>query len=112
MFSPGVSQNARMGQRSSLHHLPQHTRVELDRRIAADSYGTQDDLRAWLASEGHEISRSALGRYVFRKNRQNEFGVRHASLLAMADYLEGIAGRMRELHAFTVSAVNAVRERR
>lgn len=50
---------------SSIDKLPDDIKLQLDRRLA-DTSNTYEELSTWLKSEGHEISRSAIGRYAIR----------------------------------------------
>lgn len=50
---------------SSIDRLPPSVRAELDLRLT-DTRNTYDEITAWLLEEGHEISRSAIGRYARR----------------------------------------------
>ena len=49
-----------MPARSKVARLPAEVREELDRRLIAGSFSDYTGLAEWLASVGHEISRSAL----------------------------------------------------
>ncbi|MEM1055172.1 MAG: DUF3486 family protein [Bacteroidota bacterium] len=52
-----------MPARSSVYTLPPELREQLDQRLVASGFGGYDALAEWLAESGHEISRSAIGRY-------------------------------------------------
>ena len=52
-----------MPRRSTVFTLPEGLREELDRRIIAAGFGGYADHAAWLASEGHTLSWSALQRH-------------------------------------------------
>jgi hypothetical protein len=43
--------------------LPQPIREQLNSRLVENRFGGFDDLSAWLATEGHPVSKSALARY-------------------------------------------------
>lgn len=52
-----------MPRRSKVYTLPEDLREELNVRLVGSGFGGYDDLSAWLESQGHGISRSALHRY-------------------------------------------------
>lgn len=52
-----------MGRLSALLNLPLELQDELNDRIRKAGYGALDEQREWLASRGHKVSRSALGRH-------------------------------------------------
>lgn len=80
---------------STIRRLPQALRAELDRRIACDSYGTIESLRAWLASEGETYSHSAIGRYVLKKKRERRPFVLADSAPELLDQLASVVGELR-----------------
>ena len=53
---------------STIDRLPEDIRTQLDIRLS-DTANTYEELSAWLKAEGHEISRSAIGRYAIRTTR-------------------------------------------
>lgn len=52
-----------MGRRSKISALPDALRRQLDERLVAQSFGDYEGLADWLASEGFEISKSAIHRH-------------------------------------------------
>lgn len=52
-----------MGERSKVLDLPESTRAELDDRLIKGGFRGYADLEAWLRTNGHEVSRSAIHRY-------------------------------------------------
>ena len=52
-----------MPQRSAVRRLPAGTRQALNRKLIDGGFAGYDDLADWLASQGWEISRSAVHRY-------------------------------------------------
>ncbi len=52
-----------MPARSKIAQLPGEVRAELDRRLVEGAFGGYDDLAAWMAEAGFEISRSAIHRH-------------------------------------------------
>lgn len=73
-----------MPPRSTIFRLGEARRIELDGRIARAGYGGYEDHRAWLASEGHEVSLSALKRYGKRLKDRAEADSRRAGDAAAA----------------------------
>lgn len=53
---------------STVDKLPDEIKTELDLRLA-DTANTYEELAAWLKAEGHEISKSAIGRYAIRSTQ-------------------------------------------
>lgn len=52
-----------MARNSSVYSLPLSVRQELMRRLANGGYGDYLGINAWLAEQGHPISKSALHRF-------------------------------------------------
>lgn len=52
-----------MGRTSSVYSLPASVREELKNRLLDPSSGTLDEHTAWIAEQGHQLSRSAIGRF-------------------------------------------------
>lgn len=52
-----------MPQRSAVTLLPDAVREELERKLLRNGFGGYDELSAWLAEQGFEISKSAVHRY-------------------------------------------------
>lgn len=52
---------------STIDKLPDDIKGQLDLRLA-DTSVTYEELALWLKDEGHEISKSAIGRYSIRSN--------------------------------------------
>lgn len=72
-------------------------RAAIDRKIATDTYGTLVELCEWIASEGQSVSRSAMGRYVLKKQRQMSFTIKEATADELLDMQDAITGRLRAL---------------
>lgn len=53
---------------SSIDRLPSDVRIQLDTMLM-DNTNSFTDLAQWLKEQGHEISRSAIGRYSCRMNK-------------------------------------------
>ena len=66
MSSGGERRRTRVS--SSIDKLPDDVRFDLDLRLA-DTSNTYEELAAWLKVEGHDISKSAIGRYAIRTNQ-------------------------------------------
>ncbi len=52
-----------MARASKILALPEEIRVELDRRLVKRGFNGYRDLSVWLASQGYEISKSAVQEY-------------------------------------------------
>ena len=52
---------------SSVDKLPDDIKAQVDARLA-DTRNTLSDISAWLKTQGHSISKSALGRYSMRSS--------------------------------------------
>lgn len=52
-----------MPPRSAIEQLPEAVRDELNARLVGAGFGGLEGLADWLAEQGYEISRSALGRH-------------------------------------------------
>lgn len=52
-----------MPRRSKVKSLPKGVRKELDQKLVENGFQDYEDLSAWLAEQGHEISKSAVHRY-------------------------------------------------
>lgn len=52
-----------MGRRSSVYELPAELREALNARLVQQGFGGYDEIVAWLAAQGHQISRSAVHRH-------------------------------------------------
>lgn len=52
-----------MPRRSSVHSLPTAIRDEINARLVGSGFGNYEGLAAWLAEQGHAISKSSLHRY-------------------------------------------------
>ena len=104
-----------MPRRSSVYRIGEGLREELDRRIIAADFGDYDEHVAWLASEGHTLSVSALQRYGKHLHRSvDQDGakateaaaaaiarVRHSTEIARA--IEGAAGDPLDVSARTAA---------
>jgi arginine repressor len=53
-----------MPKASTIEKLPAELRETLDNRLRNGCYGPLDEAIAWLLTQGHTISRSALSRYI------------------------------------------------
>lgn len=53
---------------STISQLPPEVRLQLDARLS-DTGNTYNDLSEWLKGLGHEISKSAIGRYALRTSK-------------------------------------------
>ena len=53
---------------STIDKLPDDVKMELDLKLA-DTANTFAELSEWLKAEGHEISKSAIGRYAIRSTK-------------------------------------------
>lgn len=53
---------------STVNKLPDDIRGQLDIKLT-DTSNTYEELALWLKTEGHEISKSAIGRYAIRSNQ-------------------------------------------
>lgn len=53
---------------SSIDRLPPDVRLKLDTMLM-DTTNSYTELAEWLVEQGHEISRSAIGRYAHRTNK-------------------------------------------
>lgn len=56
---------------SKVTQLPDEVKEEIDAMLL-DTSNTYDDISRWLKSQGHNISRSAVGRYAIRANRATQ----------------------------------------
>ena len=65
MSSPMPRERRRTRVSSTVDKLPEDMKIQLDLKLA-DTANTYEELSVWLKSEGHEISRSAIGRYAIR----------------------------------------------
>lgn len=54
--------------RSTIDALPDDIRSQLDAKLA-DTGNTYEELSRWLKAAGHEISKSAIGRYAIRSTK-------------------------------------------
>ncbi|TCL43210.1 DUF3486 family protein [Harryflintia acetispora] len=54
--------------RSSIDQLPPEIKAQLDARLM-DTANTYEDISDWLKGQGHEVSKSAVGRYAIRSNQ-------------------------------------------
>jgi hypothetical protein len=52
-----------MGRRSKISALPEALRRKMDERLVANGFGDYEGMAEWLASEGFEISKSAIHRH-------------------------------------------------
>jgi predicted nucleic acid-binding protein len=53
---------------STIDKLPDDIKGQLDIKLT-DTANTYEELSAWLKEQGHEISKSAIGRYAIRSNQ-------------------------------------------
>lgn len=53
---------------STVDRLPDDIKGQLDLKLA-DTANTYEEIALWLKEEGHEISKSAIGRYAIRSNQ-------------------------------------------
>lgn len=61
-----------MGKRSAIEALPEALRIELAQGLKGSGWGDIDGWTAWLAEQGYEISRSAVGRFNAKNKKRFE----------------------------------------
>ena len=85
-----------MGIRSSVTTLPEALQQALDKRLLKQGFSGYAELAAWLAKEGHKISRSSVHRYGSRL-QDRLASIREATLSARAIVAETAEGELTEV---------------
>lgn len=82
-----------MSHRSSIDALPDHLQETLNARLISGDYDGYSAVVAWLADEGHTVSRSSVGRYAQRLRGLAEERARELALATeQAKLITGATG--------------------